>query len=871
MKRTFTKLLALIGLALGATTANANHYWLRGECWADANGWSDKVTTLSGSKYVVYNVKTKQGNFGIKETPSNADATQLKWFASSAYDTNIVPGGTMDVKQDGTNWYIKSDYACTYTFVFTPTNSNLIAAPELYIIKEDGSWNLNSNEKLTYSVANNNYTGTFSINNASGGHFTLSAFTGDWDNKINKLRFSCDGDVTPSFTSSNTYSGTVTLGGRGAYKLPQGEYNVTLDLSTNKITIEKKVEEVVPPTPTYPETLYLMGTVNGQTWEPTAGTSATGENGVYSWSGVTVANGGGQFSFSQGLGNDWDSNVSNKDRFGPDNNGNDLTLAFTDNKATASIKTYAAPNDSKGTKAWIISTPGTYDIKVDLTTSTLTVNTISIVEPEPEVTGVYLLVGKSKAEDFSKIEKTDDCKFDVTEDSNISKLRYTFKEPGTYYLMVYDGGIKGSYDAGSDPVLDTTNDKNFLAPDGDQGKGAVLSLTINEPTTLFLLYYKEYYNGSKKRSCLFATAYPANRDQLHIFGHINNKYWDNKNYEIIKKTDFGVYRINNVDISGRWNQSDLDLDETNSRELNGDSGNENYIAFYVDLREDEPGYKLGATTENQLVYQNEKGELATSDSETYPLQYVYEDSPNNFHVAKGIYDIEIDLNKMTVTFKRHTDNVQLPAEFVWFQGQNTYDKNGKSDNGASALDDQNDLIIQPEENHILQVGIEDDPDHIVARQVTYTVWFKALTESDTDTQALLRRNAPSTEGYDVAEGVTIDENTTEEENADAIYFIYGSVAENENHLIKLNQPGNYIIAAALHEDASNVDNYQIPDPNYLKVEVKADNTPTGVEGIEAEAGGDAVYYNLQGVRVANPVPGEIYIKVAGGNSVKVIE
>ena len=47
------------------------------------------------------------------------------------------------------------------------------------------------------------------------------------------------------------------------------------------------------------------------------------------------------------------------------------------------------------------------------------------------------------------------------------------------------------------------------------------------------------------------------------------------------------------------------------------------------------------------------------------------------------------------------------------------------------------------------------------------------------------------------------------------------------------------------------------------------NGVTGVEGIEAEAEGEAVYYNLQGVRVENPQKG-IFIKVVEGKSSKVV-
>ena len=46
------------------------------------------------------------------------------------------------------------------------------------------------------------------------------------------------------------------------------------------------------------------------------------------------------------------------------------------------------------------------------------------------------------------------------------------------------------------------------------------------------------------------------------------------------------------------------------------------------------------------------------------------------------------------------------------------------------------------------------------------------------------------------------------------------------------------------------------------------NDPLGVEGVEAEEG-EAEYFTLQGVKVANPEKG-IYIKVVGGKAVKVV-
>lgn len=57
-------------------------------------------------------------------------------------------------------------------------------------------------------------------------------------------------------------------------------------------------------------------------------------------------------------------------------------------------------------------------------------------------------------------------------------------------------------------------------------------------------------------------------------------------------------------------------------------------------------------------------------------------------------------------------------------------------------------------------------------------------------------------------------------------------------------------------------------PKSYTYDVKNDVT-TGVENIEVENGAAAEYFNLQGVRVANPEAGHVYIRVAGGKAVKV--
>lgn len=55
-----------------------------------------------------------------------------------------------------------------------------------------------------------------------------------------------------------------------------------------------------------------------------------------------------------------------------------------------------------------------------------------------------------------------------------------------------------------------------------------------------------------------------------------------------------------------------------------------------------------------------------------------------------------------------------------------------------------------------------------------------------------------------------------------------------------------------------------------KIEVKYENQTTGIDDIEAEGNVAPVYYNLQGVRVANPENG-LFIEVRGNKAVKVIK
>lgn len=60
--------------------------------------------------------------------------------------------------------------------------------------------------------------------------------------------------------------------------------------------------------------------------------------------------------------------------------------------------------------------------------------------------------------------------------------------------------------------------------------------------------------------------------------------------------------------------------------------------------------------------------------------------------------------------------------------------------------------------------------------------------------------------------------------------------------------------------------------NFQKAQITfpEDFIPSGIDGIINDINAPARYYNLQGVEIANPESGKLYIKVEGGNSSKVI-
>lgn len=284
------------------------------------------------------------------------------WSTTGEPDTPVTPGEAPDVFYlMGTTGNWQSAFA-TLTKSETPSGNG-------EIVYEASNVTLNGEFKLNSKNSGTDWTGvnygarypdnsTFSVNGMEAeGYQTLDAWVG----------------VTENFKASNLSNVTVTF----YYNQDAGQ--------PSYLKVSK--ESTVTPTPTYPETLYIMGSVGEYTgFAPGNGIAVKGEEGVYTWSNVKVNKSGqqenGQFNFATVLGTvggqwDTDGGPNTGDRYGAE----DDNISLVSGTPTA-IKLYAVNVSASGCKAWNI-TPGTYNIVADLKTMKVTATAVT-TEPEPD-------------------------------------------------------------------------------------------------------------------------------------------------------------------------------------------------------------------------------------------------------------------------------------------------------------------------------------------------------------------------------------------------------------------------------------------------------------------------------------------------------
>lgn len=464
--------------------------------------------------------------------------------------------------------------------------------------------------------------------------------------------------------------------------------------------------------------------------------------------------------------------------------------------------------------------------------------------------GVYMVFKNDKFEPQTAY------KFDQDNNNEFS-WSGSFKK-GEYVIKMYDNGPKGGYD-GSKSIESKSESFAWLAPVGDEGKGDEITLKVDNDAVITFEYKKEHNNGNNKRSRLRVTnvqivSSPSEMPEvLYIFGHINNDNWNPKNYVPMTQEESGIYRAYDVDVSGCWSQHDIDVlpdNLKNTRKKNETTGDENYLAFFDAMYNRTgsgnqtvwtPSHKYGALNFHNVTVDPQPEDY----TQVEPTGYIEQGESNNYKVAEGIYDIEVNLNNMTVKFIRKDvkqndegkeEEVTQVRDYVWYYGDIENDGLANAKPVTDVTDDDHDLdnghayhtfVYGDDKADYIQVGVGINPNHRAARQAVYRVWYKApgiVVEESVEA-----RGAKRLANDDIMEGVTIPAGYTEDTEAQLYHRLEGKDDYFDNTLIQLTHAGDYIVTAEIkanpgYEDEetgefiNDLDNYVI-NPAAIQVTV----------------------------------------------------
>lgn len=163
-----------------------------------------------------------------------------------------------------------------------------------------------------------------------------------------------------------------------AFKIPAGEYDLTVNLTEMTLVIAGEIVDPVEPQPE--NKVYILGEVNGNQWDPAVGVEMTSEDGnIFTAQITTKETGFSYFSFTKMLA-DAESETGWDDiapyRFGAQGEGENYIV-------NEELLGTAIPLTTENYKA-IQMAPGTFTLSLDLENMTLTINGEFTPQPQPE-------------------------------------------------------------------------------------------------------------------------------------------------------------------------------------------------------------------------------------------------------------------------------------------------------------------------------------------------------------------------------------------------------------------------------------------------------------------------------------------------------
>lgn len=514
------------------------YYGIHGQIFGD-NNWSTTALTQNGDNYEL-TADIVPGEFGIKICSDPLCTKQTGWIGGSVTINEIDKVYTVS---EGSN--SRCNISGKLTIIYNPTNSTIefkgeskpieLEVPDnLYLLgtvaeATSGQWNPNTDVAFTKSDK------SFTIENVNlykgdGSDYAYFSLTSNpnsnWD-VVNANRFGPQSGDTPIELGA----AMEAYKNANSWKIEPGCYNMTVDFSGSVIQLTvTKGQEI--PVSKVPETLYAIGYVNGNSFDPTQGVEFVKNDNTFTLTDATLANQGGNFSSYFGLTsklgadeNDW--NTLNSNRYGAEE-ADQIVELNTEYKAV------------KGENSWRIQ-GGTYTLTVvfdEEGNATLTVAGTPEALAAPET--LYLIGGNNgwnttTAAEFTKEgDKFTLTNVDMPEGSEFTLITKT----GDSWDAVNDGDRYGAPVAGTEIVMDQPMDiELFMA--GVNASGAT-NWTIAEGKYNFTV---DFSTATPTLTVSVADNTPA---ALYIFGTFND--WMPSTAVALAK-EGKVFSISNIDLT----------------------------------------------------------------------------------------------------------------------------------------------------------------------------------------------------------------------------------------------------------------------------------------------------------------------------------
>ena len=450
----------------------------------------------------------------------------------------------------------------------------------------------------------------------------------------------------------------------------------------------------------------------------------------------------------------------------------------------------------------------------------------------------------------------------------VNENEYETIEPGN------DFEIKGtsSYDDNVLVHFKTTGEYLVTAdidPNAKDGSGKPLSNTYDvQPSSILVTIANAQIEGHFVADNTDETIQPWSMTKGNQF--TINLESTSVNADMLEVT------VTPVQTSGEWETNDGNRPETFDPYVWGQMTGIQSTAYKVD------GYYDASLAENSLEGEEKNNEYNVTVSQHFPCSGVYTLSVD----VKDAYKTQYDLNvpSQTVTIYPTILNVYPTVTVEVSDNGNTITPTvvaGKSssysvfDNYPKSKGEAGTVISLDDGNGDIQYGslkytaaqLPTEYQDLAGQNLVQMFWQLGNATFYTPGIYLAEADIQTSSNKTNVNARRVRRNEGEVEYITNFYSLDLSDLEEANHTASNNIITVYVkmtkngATTPVLSDGYSVERFQIKSTS---------NVPTGVDtvGVE-EADGEAVYYNLQGVRVANPEHG-IFVKVVNGKASKVV-